>query len=177
MSGRRHHATIPWGWLSRTIRLFAVVLAVLLAACRGGDTADSSSNRNFLVTLSSDIRSTNPGVNRDANTDTVMMHIVEGLVAYREDGTPGLLLAESMEVSDDGLAYVFKLRDGLKFHNGAPVTSAEVVWSWRRYLDPATGWTCLSDFDGTNGNRIARIAIRFGVKQHFTARHADRGGE
>jgi peptide/nickel transport system substrate-binding protein len=157
MSRRRHHAAITWGWLSRTIRLPALVLLVLLAACGSGDTLDSSSNRHFLVTLSSDIRSTNPGVNRDANTDTVMMHIVEGLVAYREDGTPGLLLAESMEVSDDGLEYLFTLRDGLKFHNGAPVTSAEVVWSWRRYLDPATGWTCLSDFDGTNGNRVEEV--------------------
>lgn len=109
------------------------------------------------VSLTSDIRSTNPGVNRDANTDTVMMHILEGLVAYREDGSTGPLLAGSIGVSADGSTYTFRLRPQLKFHNGAPVTADDVVWSWRRYLDPATGWTCLSDFDGSRGNKVESV--------------------
>lgn len=107
--------------------------------------------------LSSDIRSTNPGVNRDANTDTVMMHILEGLVAYRESGTPGPMLADSIEVSEDEKTYIFRLREGIRFHNGDPVTAEDVVWSWQRYLDPETNWECLSMFDGSSGNRIESI--------------------
>lgn len=109
------------------------------------------------VSLTSDIRSTNPGVNRDGNTDTVMMHLLEGLVAYREDGSTGPLLADSIAVSPDGATYTFRLRPQLQFHNGAPVTADDVVWSWRRYLDPATGWSCLGDFDGSRGSRIESV--------------------
>ncbi|HRP74719.1 MAG TPA: ABC transporter substrate-binding protein [Rhodocyclaceae bacterium] len=109
------------------------------------------------MSLNNDIRSTSPGVNRDANTDSVMMHVVEGLVAYREDGTPAPMLAHDIRLSDEGRAYTFTLREGVRFHNGAVLTSADVVWTWRRYLDPATGWTCLSDFDGSRGARIVSV--------------------
>lgn len=140
----------------------AVVAVVLIGAEIAAVSRKSQADRPaeaaaFLIPLSSDIRSTNPGVNRDANTDTVMMHVVEGLVAYREDGTPGPLLARSIQVSADGRTYTFRLRTGVKFHNGAPMTAAEVVWSWRRYLDLKTGWSCRSDFDGSHGAKLVSV--------------------
>jgi peptide/nickel transport system substrate-binding protein len=109
------------------------------------------------ISLNADIRSTNPGVNRDANTDTVMMHIVEGLVAYRENATPAPLLADSIEVTPDGTTYTFRLRPNVRFHNGATLSAADVVWAWRRYLDPKTGWNCLGDFDGSRGTKIESV--------------------
>src|SRR5438309_2852310 len=42
-------------------------------------------------------------------------------------------LAESWRESPDGLAYEFKLREGLKFHNGDPFTAADVKFSFQRY--------------------------------------------
>jgi peptide/nickel transport system substrate-binding protein len=133
--------------------LIALGAASLLQTAMAGEPGGT-----LRVSLTSDIRSTNPGVNRDANTDTVMMHVLEGLVAYREDGSTGPLLADSIAVSSDGLEYTFRLRPQVRFHNGALLTADDVVWSWRRYLDPATGWSCLSDFDGSRGNRIESIA-------------------
>ena len=41
----------------------------------------------------------------------------------------------------------------MKFHNGAPLTSADVLWSWNRYMDPKTEWRCLPNFDGRNGTQ------------------------
>ena len=86
-----------------------------------------------------------------------MMHIVEGLVAYREDGTVAPMLAESVTPSADGLTYTFKLRQGVKFHNGAALASADVVASMKKWLDPATKWLCLADFNGSKGLKIESV--------------------
>ncbi|GHD23191.1 ABC transporter substrate-binding protein [Tianweitania populi] len=102
--------------------------------------------RDLVVAQSSDLRSNNPGVNRDGNTDGVILHIVEGLVGYTNSGEVKPLLAQSFETSEDGLTYTFKLRDGVKFHNGKVLTAEDVVWNWTRYLKPETKWTCLNDF-------------------------------
>ncbi len=105
--------------------------------------------RDIVVAQSSDLRSNNPGVNRDGNTDGVILHIVEGLVGYANNGEVKPLLAKSFETSDDGQTYTFTLRDGVKFHNGKTLTAEDVVWNWNRYMDPATKWTCVGDFDGS----------------------------
>jgi peptide/nickel transport system substrate-binding protein len=121
---------------------------------------DASAATTIRVAANAEIRSTNPGVNRDANTDTVMLHMIEGLVGYKDDGTPAPLLAQSVDVSKDGKTYTFKLRPGVKFHNGAPLTSADVVWSWKRYLDPATKWLCLAEFDGSQSLKIEAVEAK-----------------
>jgi peptide/nickel transport system substrate-binding protein len=107
--------------------------------------------------LNADIVSTNPGVRRDENTDGVLLHVVEGLVGYRDDLSVGPMLAERWDVSKDGKSYTFHLRRGVRFHNGAPLTSAEVVWSLRRYLDPKTHWRCLHEFDGGGFAKITDV--------------------
>ncbi|HET6971922.1 MAG TPA: ABC transporter substrate-binding protein [Phenylobacterium sp.] len=107
--------------------------------------------------LNADILSTNPGVRRDENTDMLLQHVVEGLVAYREDTSIGPLLAQRWDVSPDGRTYTFHLRPDVVFHNGAPMTSAEVVWSLRRYLDPRTHWRCGRDLSGGGYARITSI--------------------
>jgi peptide/nickel transport system substrate-binding protein len=107
--------------------------------------------------LNADIRSTDPGTNRDANTDGVVAHIVEGLVAFRDDTSIGPMLADSWTISNEGKTYTFRLRQGVKFHNGATMTADDVVWSLKRWLDPATQWRCLSEFSATGIARIETI--------------------
>lgn len=65
----------------------------------------------------------------------VAMHIYESLMTRGEDNSPIHELAESHEVSDDGLTYTFKLRDGITFHNGKTMTSADVLASFERYQE------------------------------------------
>jgi peptide/nickel transport system substrate-binding protein len=107
--------------------------------------------------INADIRSTDPGTNRDANTDGVIGHVVEGLVAFREDTSIGPMLADSWDISADGKTYIFHLRQGVKFHNGATMTSDDVVWSFKRWLDPATQWRCLSEFSESGFTRILGV--------------------
>ena len=61
-----------------------------------------------------------------------------GLVTDDASGRPVPGCAESWTVSPDGLTYTFKLRDGLVWSDGKPLTSADFVYSFRRALDPAT---------------------------------------
>jgi len=146
---------------------FSLLLAggagMLSLSAHGDDASDGVRGPLITISLNTDIRGTNPGVGRDANTDAVMHQIVESLVGYAEDLSIKPVVAESYAVRDDGRTYVFTLREGLKFHNGAPVTSAEVKWSWGRYLDPATQWKCTSWFregdDSSSGEASVVTAI------------------
>lgn len=55
--------------------------------------------------------------------------VVEGLIHIDFDLNPQPYLATSWDISEDGLTYTFKLRDGVKFHDGKPFTSADVAFS------------------------------------------------
>ncbi len=136
-------------------RLFAFAsLALALSAASAPAQPAPTRGGEIRVAIGSDILSTNPGVLRDGNTDTVLYHIGESLVAYRDDMSVGPLLAETISLSPDRRTYTFTLRRNVRFHNGALMTSADVVWSWRRYLDPETGFRCLDDFDGSGASGI-----------------------
>lgn len=71
----------------------------------------------------------------------VVMNIYAALVQWKY-GTMEIVpdLAESWQISDDGLTYTFKLRNGVQFHKGyGEVTAADVKYSYDRILNPATG--------------------------------------
>ncbi|MBY2912514.1 ABC transporter substrate-binding protein [Rhizobium leguminosarum] len=63
------------------------------------------------------------------NSVYVSPKVIEGLLTYDFDLNPKPLLAKEWSVSQDGLAYTFKLRDGVKWHDGEPFTSADVAFS------------------------------------------------
>jgi len=67
----------------------------------------------------------------DTKTDNrnVSAKITEGLLRYDAQFNPQPLLATAWDVSGDGLRYTFKLREGVKFHDGQPLTSADVRYS------------------------------------------------
>jgi len=67
-------------------------------------------------------------------TEVLTNHLYEGLYSLDEDYRPIPMLAEGMPtVSRDGLTYTIKLRQGIKFHNGKEMTSADVVPSLKRW--------------------------------------------
>ncbi len=63
--------------------------------------------------------------------------VCEGLFAQDETWSPQPMLAESYSYSDDGTELTITLRDGLKFHSGAPVTTADVLASLNRFREAA----------------------------------------
>ncbi|MES2710614.1 MAG: ABC transporter substrate-binding protein [Pseudomonadota bacterium] len=83
------------------------------------------------------------------STRNIAMNIFETLMTRDENNNPILELADSMTAAPDGMSYTFRLRSGVTFHNGKPMTSADVAASFNRYnriglqrstLDNVAGW-------------------------------------
>jgi oligopeptide transport system substrate-binding protein len=69
----------------------------------------------------------------------VVMGLFEGLTRLNEKtARPEPAMAEKWEISPDGLTYTFHLRTNLLWSTGEPITTADVVYSWIRALDPLT---------------------------------------
>ncbi|WP_158970026.1 ABC transporter substrate-binding protein [Chachezhania sediminis] len=138
--------------MNAKLRLFGPILATTAAGLALATPAMADSM--VRMALNADIRGTNPGVTRDGNTDIVHSQYVEGLVTYGDNFEIIPMLAESWDVSDDGLTYTFHLRDGVKFHNGAEMTAQDVEWSWNRLAGEASESHCKTYFNGTNGLKV-----------------------
>lgn len=85
----------------------------------------------------------------DTVSFTVFNQVLEGLYRLDKDSQPVPALAkEEAEVSEDGLTYVFKLRDNSKWSNGDKVTAHDFVYAWQRVVNPTTGSQYAYLFDG-----------------------------
>jgi len=85
-----------------------------------------------------------PGLDPTANAasaiaEVVHYNIFESLTKINADGKITPLLAESWEVSPDLKTYTFKLRRGVKFHDGSPLTSEDIKASYDRIISPPQG--------------------------------------
>ena len=79
-----------------------------------------------------DIGSLDPYSYGDSFTINVLNHVYEGLVRYNQELKIEPALATSWEILDDKVTWRFKLREGVKFHNGNPFTADDVVASLAR---------------------------------------------
>ncbi len=68
--------------------------------------------------------------------ESIVDAVFSGLVKIGEDWEIVPDIAKSWEVSDDGTVYTFHLREGVKFHDGKPVTASDFKYSWERACDP-----------------------------------------
>jgi peptide/nickel transport system substrate-binding protein len=73
-----------------------------------------------------------------STSDATNSLIYEGLVEFKPNGTIAPALAESWSVSPDGKLYTFKIRQGVKFHNGRAMTASDFKNTFQRIQDPAT---------------------------------------
>jgi peptide/nickel transport system substrate-binding protein len=75
-----------------------------------------------------------PGTNMGATTSQILLYLFhDALVKPMPSGDYTPSLAESYTISPDAKTYEFKLRRGVKFHNGDPMTAEDVAFSFWRY--------------------------------------------
>jgi oligopeptide transport system substrate-binding protein len=104
---------------------------------QGGGQQGGGGN-SITVQLEGPIRDMDSTTTTDSVSSEVLQHVMDGLYRLDENTKPFPAMAESVEISDDGLDYTFTLRDGIKWSNGDPVTSHDFKYAWLRALHPDT---------------------------------------
>lgn len=111
------------------VLLLTVVMLLSFTACGGEDAA--AADETLTIASSGDAIALDPVATNDNQSSNVMVQLYEGLVSLAEDGSTVPNLAESVEQPDD-VTYVFKLKEGVKFHNGEELKASDVVFSLKR---------------------------------------------
>ncbi len=88
---------------------------------------------SFVFGQEANVNSLDQMTSTTISTRNIAMNMFETLMTRDENNNPILDLAESMTEAPDKMSYTFKLRSGIKFHNGKPLTTADVSASWERY--------------------------------------------
>ena len=136
-------------WLSL---LLLSVLVLVLAACTANEADEStktddasdtegevstSDEKVLYLNNSNEPTSFDPSIGFDSVSWDPLNNLMEGLVRLDDNLEPQPAMAESVNVSEDGLTYTFKLRDA-QWTNGDSVTANDFVYGWLHMLNPET---------------------------------------
>jgi oligopeptide transport system substrate-binding protein len=94
------------------------------------------SGEDLNVMLETPVESLDPQQATDGTSFEVIADYTDGLMQMDADGQAVNAIAESVDVSDDGLTYTFHLRADANWSNGEPVTANDFVFAWQRAVDP-----------------------------------------
>ena len=119
-----------------------ILAATMLAGCSapssdpGSDTA--TDGLSVVVQFDADLNTMDHHIATDGNSFIMQSMCFSGLTSLDEAGQPQPELAESWDVSDDGLTYTFHLAEDATWSDGTPVTANDFVYAWQRLVNPDT---------------------------------------
>ena len=128
------------------LALFMAVMLVL-AACsdsekssgdNGEGSKESSGAKVLNVNNSSEPGSLHPAKAQGTHESWILQHTFEGLTKKDEKGEIQPGMAESWETSEDATKWTFKLKEGMKWSNGDPLTAEDFEYAWKYALNPET---------------------------------------
>lgn len=119
-----------------------MVSTTALTGCGKNNTGNQAGNTEKGLTIDVCVgpepETVDPSINSTTDGSAIISHVFEGLMKLDPDGNIVEGMAESYEVSEDGLVYTFKIRDNAKWSDGTPLTADAFVYSWQRLVDPIT---------------------------------------
>lgn len=107
-----------------------IILSLVLAACGGGGQAAV-----VRVGWAGSPDTLNPGMAILTEAYTIFELVYDAMYDLNLDGSFTLSLAESVDVSDDGLVYTYTIRDGVKWHDGQDLTADDIAFTYNLYKD------------------------------------------
>jgi oligopeptide transport system substrate-binding protein len=149
--------------MKRKMLVYALLaLTMMLAACGGGvapaateaPSVDLTPQKGgeMVVAYKDDLATLDPAIGYDWTNWPAIKMVFDGLLDYDSGTTIHPRIAEALpQVSEDGLTYTFKIRKGVKFHNGRELVADDVVYSITRVLDPKTASPGAGFFLGIKG--------------------------
>lgn len=159
--------------------VLALALAlVLCAACgetppvegenvsEGSTTSDTDSSKIIRVSVSG-TPVLDPAVGIDYGSCITMVNLYESLVRPGSDGEIEPCLAESWDISEDGLTYTFHLKEGVKFHDGSEMKASDVVFSVNRLLTIGEGFAYIYASAIDSVEAIDDYTVKFSLTQPF----------
>ncbi len=115
----------PFRRISRTAALIACLgLGLISVPCPAAE---------IVVGFATDAETMDPGAHRERGTETILRNIYDGLVTRGDDMALRAQLAESWR-QVDSTTYDFRLREGVRFHDGSPLEVDDVVFSFQRLI-------------------------------------------
>ncbi|MFV0555556.1 MAG: peptide ABC transporter substrate-binding protein [Lactovum sp.] len=143
-------------WKTLSVSVIAVALLGMAGCSSSSSSSDESKARNPKISIQADVVTLDPSLVTDQYSNTVIGNVQEGLTRVDSEGKAQMGLAESVEVSEDGLVHTFKIKEGLKWSNGADITAEDFVYSWQRAVNPETAseyaylLSCIENADAIN---------------------------
>jgi len=125
-----------------TFLVLMTVLALVISACAG---IGQSQPVTMRIGWAGSPDTLNPGVAVLTEAYTIFGLVFDAMYQLQLDGSFTLSLAESVSVSDDALIYTYKIRDGVKFHDGQPLTSEDIVFTYDLYAN-TEGYPWMGDY-------------------------------
>ena len=125
--------------LALSLATSALALMLAMPPAGAAETLDPNAKQGGAITITykDDVATLDPAIGYDWQNWSMIKSLFDGLMDY-EPGTTVLKpdLAESYEISPDGKTFTFKLRQGVKFHNGREMTADDVKYSHRPRHQP-----------------------------------------
>src|SRR5262249_26118705 len=116
--------------MRRTAVIHAILIALLAAVIGLTPQSGLAAGKDFVIRLSGAPPSLNPVGATDSQSYIAEWPLFDSLVELDQGLNVKPLLAESWEVSRDGLTYTFKLKRGVKWHDGKPFTARDVAFTF-----------------------------------------------
>lgn len=116
------------------------IYIIILSACSQKENGKNKKEEQiYNVTVSQEMPTADVSLSTDGVSAVVLNNIYEGLYRVNAAQIPEIAGArEEPIISEDGLTYVFKLREDAKWSDDRPVTAYDYVYGWQRTVDPAT---------------------------------------
>ncbi len=143
-----------------------VVASMALAACGAPAPKAPVKDTTTLVVAESEvgIDTLDPALAYDTASGEIVQNVYEGLIFYDGEATDKfvpVLASEMPTVSEDGKTYTFKIRTGVKFHEGGDLTPSDVAYSFQRGLlqggTSSPQWLLAEPFFGVGMDDVAAV--------------------
>jgi peptide/nickel transport system substrate-binding protein len=149
-------------------KLFSILIIIsiifTLTACQNKADTDK-----IVIAVPQDPDSLDPHKAAASGTEEIMFNVFEGLLKPNSKGNLVKAIAESFDISEDGLVYTFTIKDNVKFHNGQTVSIEDVEYSYKRLRGDFTDKPLNSNLAKADIKVVNNNTIEFTLKEINTS--------